>query len=75
MEGHIYLPKELVQSRTAQLLGVGLEDIEQYLMDLAVDRKIVVKQENGDRSWVYSASSYYMEMSTARMLCDLNITG
>lgn len=73
-EGHIYLPKELVQSRTAQLLGVGLEDIEQYLMDLAVDRKIVVKQEK-EQERVYSASSYYIEMSTARMLCDLNITG
>lgn len=73
-EGHIYLPKELIQSRTAQLLGVGLEDIEQYLMDLAVDRKIVVKQEK-EQERVYSASSYYIEMSTARMLCDLNITG
>ena len=73
-EGHIYLPKELVQSRTAQLLGVGLEDIEQYLMDLAVDRKIVVKQEK-EQERVYSASSYYIEMSTARMLCDPNITG
>ena len=73
-EGHIYLPKELVQSRTAQLLGVGLEDIEQYLMDLAVDRKIVVKQEK-EQERVYSASSYYIEISTARMLCDLNITG
>lgn len=73
-EGHIYLPKELVQSRTVQLLGVGLEDIEQYLMDLAVDRKIVVKQEK-EQERVYSASSYYIEMSTARMLCDLNITG
>ena len=73
-EGHIYLPKELVQSRTAQLLGVGLEDIEQYLMDLAVDRKIVMKQEK-EQERVYSASSYYIEMSTARMLCDLNITG
>ena len=73
-DGHIYLPKELVQSRTAQLLGVGLEDIEQYLMDLAVDRKIVVKQEK-EQERVYSASSYYIEMSTARMLCDLNITG
>lgn len=73
-EGHICLPKELVQSRTAQLLGVGLEDIEQYLMDLAVDRKIVVKQEK-EQERVYSASSYYIEMSTARMLCDLNITG
>ena len=43
-------------------------------MDLAVERRIVVKQEeNQDR--VYSAASYFMEMSTARMLCDLNITG
>lgn len=72
-DGHIYLPKDLVQSRTAQLLGVPIEDIEQYLMDLAVDRKIVVKQEK-DQERVYSASSYYIEMSTARMLCDLNIT-
>ena len=72
-DGHIYLPKDLVQSRTAQLLGVPIEDIEQYLMDLAVDRKIVVKQEK-DQERVYSASSSYIEMSTARMLCDLNIT-
>lgn len=73
-DGHIYLPKDLVRSRTAQLLGVAIEDIEQYLMDLAVDRKIVVKQEK-DQERVYSASSYYIEMSTARMLCDLNIAG
>lgn len=73
-DGHIYLPKDLVQSRTAQLLGVPIKDIEQYLMDLAVDRKIVVKQEK-EQERVYSASSYYIEMSTARMLCDLNITG
>ena len=72
-DGHIFLPKDMVQSRTAQLLGVPIEDIEQYLMDLAVDRKIVVKQEK-DQERVYSASSYYIEMSTARMLCDLNIT-
>ena len=36
------------------------------LMDLAVDRKIVVKQEK-EQERVYSASSYYIEMSTAWM--------
>lgn len=32
-------------------------------------------RKDGDRDCVYSASAYYMEMSTARMLVDLNITG
>jgi len=73
-EGHVFLPKEQLSYRAAELLGVPLQDIDQYLMDLAVERRIVVKQEeNLER--VYSASSYFMEMSTARMLCDLNITG
>ncbi len=73
-EGHVFLPKEQLSYRAAELLGVPLHDIDQYLMDLAVERRIVVKQEESqDR--VYSAASYFMEMSTARMLCDLNITG
>lgn len=73
-EGHVYLPKDAVAYRAAQLLGVPLEDIDQYLIDLAIERKIVMKQEE-EQERVYSASSYFMEMSTARMLCDLNITG
>ena len=72
-EGHIYLPKEKLMYRTGELLGVSLESIDQYLMDLAIERKIVVKQEEEEK--VYSASAYFVEMSTARMLCDLNITG
>ncbi len=72
-EGHVYLPKEKLKYRTGELLGVPLESIDQHLMDLAIERKIVVKQEEEDK--VYSASAYYKEMSTARMLCDLNITG
>ncbi len=72
-EGHVFLPKEQLSYRAAELLGVPLQDIDQYLMDLAVERRIVVKQEENQER-VYSASSYFMEMSTARMLCDLNIT-
>lgn len=72
-EGHIYLPKAQLLARTGELLSVSLENIDQYLMDLALERKIVVKQEEEIR--VYTASSYYIEMSTARMICDLNISG
>ncbi len=71
-EGHVFLPKETLTARTGELLGVSLESLDQYLMDLAIERKIVVKQETQER--IYSAAAYYMEMSTARMLCDLNIS-
>ncbi len=73
-DGHVFLPKEVLVSRTMELLGVTIDSLDQYLMDLAVERKIVIKQEK-DQERVYGASSYFMEMSTARMLCDLNITG
>ncbi len=71
--GHVYLPKEQLLARAGELLGVEIESIDQYLMDLAIDKKIVVKQEK-EQTRVYTASSYYIEMETARMLCDLNIS-
>ncbi len=73
-EGHVFLPKETLLARTSELLGVSIDSLDQYLLDLSIDRKIVVKQE-GQQERVYSSLSYYMEMSTARMLCDLNISG
>jgi exodeoxyribonuclease V alpha subunit len=73
-EGHVYLPKELLVNRASQLLGVAVENIDQHLMDMAIARKLVIKQEE-DQERIYSSSSYYIEMSTARMLCDLNISG
>ena len=73
-EGHVFLPKERLLRRVDELLGISLEDIDRYLTDLAVERKIVIKTEQ-EQERIYSASSYFVEMSTARMLCDLNITG
>lgn len=73
-EGHMFLPKEQLVQRAAQLLGVPLSDIDQYLMDLAIERRIMIKKEE-EQERIYSASAYLTEMSTARMLCDLNING
>ena len=71
-EGHVYLRQEALLYRTGQLLQVEIQNIEKYLMDLAMEKKVVLKEaEDGMR--VYSAHYYYMEMNTAKMLHDLNI--
>ena len=71
-EGHTYLPKEELFFRASQLLGVDPSYMEKHLMDMVVDRKLIVKEtEEGDV--VYPARFYYLELNTARMLCELNI--
>ena len=67
-EGHTYLPGEELTERTAALLGVDCSLIEKHYMDLAIDKKIIVKGEN-----IYSAPYYYMEASVAAMLRNLDI--
>ena len=42
-------------------------------MDLAIDRKLMVK-EAGEQVCVYGAQAYYLELNTAKMLHDLNIS-
>lgn len=71
-EGHIYLPMEKLLARSAQLLGVEIQDMEHYIMDLSMERKVVRKEEQGENR-IYSARYYYLELNTARMLHDLNI--
>lgn len=71
-DGHIYLKQETLLWKAGELLGVHIEHVETYLMDLAIEKKIVVKEaEDGIR--VYAAQYYYMELNTAKMLHDLNI--
>ncbi len=72
-EGHCFLPKEQLTERAVELLGIPIADIDQYLLDLSIERRIVIKREAQER--VYSASMYFTELNTARMLCDLNIAG
>ena len=71
-EGHTYLPKEELFFRASQLLGVDPSYMEKHLMDMVVDRKLIVK-ETEEGAVVYPARFYYLELNTARMLCELNI--
>ena len=52
---------------------MNLEDIRPWLLDLAMERKVVLK-ETGTGTRVYAAHYYYMELNTAKMLHDLNVT-
>ncbi len=71
-EGHVYLPQEELFGRASVLLGVDSSYMEKHLMDLAMERKVVLKEE-GDSVLVYPSRFYYLELNTARMLKELNI--
>lgn len=71
-EGHIYLPQDMLVSKAEQILGVKIQEVEKYVMDLCIERKIVRKEEQGEIR-IYPSHFYYMELNTARMLHDLDI--
>lgn len=76
-EGHIYLPQEELLRRATLLLEVEIRDIERYLMELSMEKKVILKrveQENAAEIRVYPTQYYYMELNTAKMLCDLGVT-
>ena len=71
-EGHVYLPQNILLRRANALLGVDLEDIEKYIMDLCIERKTVMKEVD-EEIRIYPAHYYYLELNTAKMLNDLDI--
>ncbi len=67
--GHAYLPKEELVGYAGNMLGIEIEDIEKYLVDLVFEKKLVVK----DKQNVYASNFYYTELANAKMLIDLDI--
>ncbi len=70
--GHTYLPEAELLHNASELLSVEIGRMEKHLMDLQMEKKLVVKEKDGERI-VYPAQFYYMELNTARMLHDLNV--
>lgn len=88
-DGHIYLPQEELLQKAMLLLEVEIKDMERYLQDLSMEKKIILKRAEREITYqdnyetiretvyetrVYPAQYYYMELNTARMLRDLNVT-
>lgn len=72
-EGHIYLPREELLHKTSQLLGVESHLMESQLVNLTMDKKLIMKEVDGVIQ-TYSAQYYYSELNCAKMLLDLNIS-
>lgn len=71
-DGHTYLPEPVLLGRAEQLLKVEQQHISMHIMDMVIDKKLVVKVKD-DIKIIYAARYYYMELNTAKMLHDLNI--
>lgn len=69
--GHVYLPMDLLLNQAQALLGVPAEIMDRHVMDLVIDKRVMLKRI-GDESRVYAAAYYYMEQAVARMLLTLN---
>lgn len=72
LEGHTYLPKELLTRRACELLEVDTDAVEKHYMDMTIDRKLVMKQTE-DQVQIYASTFYYMELNVAVMLRELNV--
>lgn len=72
LSGHTYIPAQLLIRKTAEMLEVEEESVEQLLQSLQMDHKIVVKKID-DQPVVYGASLYRLELETAGMLRNLGI--
>lgn len=71
-QGHVYLPEEELYHRTADLLAIDSEKIKHHLMDMVLNKQIVIKKIE-DQNCVYSSYYYYAELNCAKMLMDLNL--
>jgi exodeoxyribonuclease V alpha subunit len=72
-DGHTYLPEQLLLQRAEELLKVEQAHIQKHIMDLVIDKKLIIKEKEDSKN-IYAARYYYMELNTAKMLHDLNIT-
>ena len=72
-EGHTCLPREELTRRAVELLNVESAYIEKHYMDLTMEKKLMMKEGSG-QVYIYAAVYYYMELNTAAMLKNLNVT-
>jgi len=72
-EGHTFLPQEELTKRASELLEVAPEFIEKHYMDLAIERRIMLKQQE-EQTQIYASSFYYMEANVSTMLKQLDIS-
>lgn len=70
--GHTFLPKDELLEYASNLLELDSKQLDIVLPNLAIEKKIIMKQEK-DRVSCYLSQIYYEELSCAKLLHDLNL--
>lgn len=70
-EGNTYLPMPELTQRASALLEIEPEYIEKHYMNLAMERKIIMRQVD-DVTQIYASAFFYMEANAATMLKNLD---
>lgn len=68
VDGHVYLPREILVERSESLLGATEIQIQSQIDNMVTERKLIQKEEA-----VYQRTYYRAELLCARMLQELNI--
>ncbi len=75
--GHACLPVDELRRMASELLILQDIDMDKYLMDMQLDKRIIIKKkedEDGNvHQMVYSSNYYYTELNIASMMSELNI--
>ena len=70
--GHTYVPMNKLCEKTANMLGTFIDNEEDILMELIMERKIKITDVDGKKG-VYLTSMYNTEINIARRLVDLDV--
>ncbi|MDD6234118.1 MAG: ATP-dependent RecD-like DNA helicase [Lachnospiraceae bacterium] len=68
--GHTYYPMDALIEEAGRLLGVFIDNPEEILTDLMIDRKVMVRDVDGTKA-VYLYSVYHTELAIAHRLLAL----
>ena len=72
--GHTYLPEDVLTDKSVELLKVDRDAVSAQIMNLAMDKKLIIKRDPEGNRQIYSRAFYRMEESIAGMLKELNVT-
>lgn len=72
-QGHTYVPRDQLEDRSVELLGVDREAVVVGIDNLAVEKMIILEKDEQGQQIVYLRSIYNMEVKVARMLHELNV--
>lgn len=67
-DGNTYLPDNKLIENSCELLNLESEYIKAQIAELSAEKRIVINDEK-----IYASNVYYLELSCAKMLMDLNV--